>query len=161
MMGRSLARLAANWRTVRNSLTLRSVPFPKLYSTHWVICTVASAAPFQCGDSLISQVQSVPCLAANFALLVQKSTIPPELFCTHEVDTRIGLELCVIVCQCVCLCVCLPACPLTFFHEILLLLNCIISQCRNFPLVCDQIDRYLIPGGEIHISHQHPQLKVS
>lgn len=48
------------------------------------------------------------------ALLVQKSTIPPELFCTHEVGTRIGLELCVIVCQCVSVRV--PACLLAFFQ---------------------------------------------
>lgn len=40
------------------------------------------------------------------SLLVQKSTIPPLLFCNSQVGTSTGIEL-FVVCVCVCACACL------------------------------------------------------
>lgn len=40
------------------------------------------------------------------SLLVQRSTIPPELFCNREVGTSMEIEFFIV---CVWLCVCLPA----------------------------------------------------
>lgn len=106
----SLARLFANWSPVTLAdAVVCSFPYI-LYSTHLVHCGFS-------GPISMRRVIDFPGPASSMfsskllqgSLLVQKSTIPPELFCNHEVGTSIGIEL-FVVCVAVRVPACLPAC---------------------------------------------------